>query len=112
MPKQELINLEPEKPSITKLKEAIFSSPEKIESELAKGGNDWLACFTTRVQVIEALFGSAINDLDESEDTRYKENIDSLKKHLEEVRGRYPVDEEDPPKYIKSELLGMLDILH
>lgn len=99
--------------SLSLLKEAISSSPKKIEQELSKGGNDWLACFATRVQVISAFLSIAEErgEITKDEYEEYKNKIRDIKDQLKGSISAYRETNTGPSEEEKQKLIASLDIL-
>ena len=113
----------PENPHLKKLKETIESSPAEMEREFAsfsesEGGNDWLACFASRIQALELYMLDVKDDSTIPEDHfgKLRQRLDELKKYFFELRTRYPKAAENikkgfPSKDEKDVLMARLNIL-
>lgn len=91
-----------------RLKQLIKESPEKIESELKRSSNDWLACFGTRIFIIEIHLG-----LKEVNETISLEELEKFKMRLEELKQakfEFRQNNKEPSEEEKQELLSQLDL--
>lgn len=120
----ERIESGPENPHLKHLKEEIAASRDAIKDELfrtrgdGRDGNDWLACFATRLQTLENILFFAYVDETIPNDKRQKlrENLDSLMDVYRSLRREYPnskknLTEDLPSENIKEDLMNKLDIL-
>lgn len=95
------------------LQEAIANSPAAIESEFNRTANSWLACFGSRVFIVETYLSSQKTE-ELLPPEKYQEalsRLEQLKQRLYELKQQYPEKETTPPNEIKEELLEALDIL-
>lgn len=101
------------KTRVAEATDAIVKSPEQIENEFLRTANSWLACFGTRVFVIETYLDGkqAATELGSERYHVVQERIEALKEKLHDLREQYPEKDPSPPDAIKQELLAMLDVL-
>lgn len=100
------------KSRIDEAKDAIRSSSLKIEDEFKRSANSWMACFGSRVFVVETYLAS---DKVESEIGSEKyiaimDKLTILKERLFSLKDQFPDKNTVPPENIKQELLKMLDV--
>lgn len=93
--------------------DAILRSPEEIEEEFQRTANSWLACFGSRVFIVETLlFGQKVeNELGEEQYREVQKKLEALKQKLYSLKEKYPEKSTVPPDTTKQELLNMLDVL-
>ena len=101
------------KTRIEEVKDAILGSLEQIEKEFQGTANSWLACFGSRVFVIEIyLYGKkAESELGAERYNAVQEKLEILKQKLYDLKQQYPDKSTTPPDEVKEELLEMLDVL-
>ena len=108
-------NLEKQQPKtrIEDARDAILKSPEQIEKEFQRTANSWLACFGSRVFVIETyLDGKRAEEQLRFEKYKVVEKkLEALKQRVFDLKQQYPDKNTIPPDEIKKELLEMLDVL-
>jgi quinol monooxygenase YgiN len=101
-----------EKTRLEELQEKIASAPGRIESEFARTGNSWLACFGSSVFVIETYLSSPKLErlLSPEQYQRAAQKLEELKDQLYRLKQQYPDRATMPPDDVKNELLRKLDI--
>ncbi|MDD5043455.1 MAG: hypothetical protein PHD51_02165 [Patescibacteria group bacterium] len=101
------------KSRVDEAKDMISGSPEKIEKEFQETANSWLACFGSRVFVIETYLSGkkAEDELGSEKYNAVMEKLETLKQKLYALKRQYPDKSTTPPDKIKQELLEMLDVL-
>ncbi|MFA5358224.1 MAG: hypothetical protein WC310_00165 [Patescibacteria group bacterium] len=101
------------KTSLQEAQDAIMNSSTKIEEEFARTSNSWMACFGTRVFIIETYLSSkeVKNEVGIAKYTAIIKRLEDLKQRLYELKEQYPSQDTVPPNNIKQELLEMLDVL-
>jgi len=108
-------NLEkpPQKTRIEEAENAILKSPEQIEEEFRRTDNSWLACFGSRVFVIETYLSGkkAETELGTEKYNTVQEKLEALKQKLYDLKQQYSAKNTVPSDKIKKELLNMLDVL-
>lgn len=108
-------NIERQQPKtrVEETKEVILNSLREIEEEFHRTANSWLACFESRIFVIETYL-SGIKAKNELGFEKYKiveDKIEKLKQIVFDLKQQYSNKNTTPPDEVKQELLEMLDVL-
>lgn len=117
MQPEKVILESPEKPGFQLVRKAIEESPDKIQEEFKKGGNDWFACLITRMTVIVMGLETArhYGEISDEEYGRFKVKLETLTEKVAELRAQRERQKtpwsELPPEEIREELIKGLDIL-
>lgn len=98
---------------VEKLKELAATAREAIEAEFARTKNSWLACFGSRLFVIETWLDlrSTREMIPAEQYSAAQQKLEELKTRLFDLKERFPEKENVPPEEIKHELITALDIL-
>jgi hypothetical protein len=101
------------KNELEELQEFIAHSAVAVETEFNRTANSWLACFGSRIFVIETIIhGQVFKKLLPAEKcTEARFRLEKLKEKLLKLKEQYPDKETILPDVVKKELLKELDIL-
>jgi len=102
----EQINQPEQKSILEEIKEVIESSSEKIQEEMKRSGNRWLACMITRASILKNYLniGQRTGQIDFE---HHEEAIRKLQSLIDKVYGlqRKHDIKEDIPEELKDELI-------
>jgi len=101
------------KNQLDELKEIIAGSASAIDREYARTANSWLACFGSRVFLVESLIHNKESKraLPSEKLQEARSQLENLKEKLATLKEQYPDKETVPPVEIKQDLLKELNIL-
>jgi len=102
----EKINLSVEIPTIEKIRKTIDESPQKIQEEIERSGNRWLACIITRASITGSYLnvGRRTGEISPENYQESKNKLNSLIKKIYDLQKQYNI-KRDISDEIKSELI-------
>lgn len=101
----EFIDKKPKQTVDKVIQKALDESREKIKAEMEKSGNRWLACFISRISVINFSLLTGRNEMSTEKFEAIKTKLNLLKENVYNLQEKF---EDDIPNELKERLFEEL----